>query len=90
MFFTSAHNLRGPECEVRREQLCSQLQDKVEVVNDDSVEISQALLLQLLDMSVMEKSRLTRAIKHSYPQSKKKKVPSGDGKTQYPYKLELL
>ena len=33
MFFTSAHNLRGPECEVRREQLCSQLQDKVEVVN---------------------------------------------------------
>ena len=68
MFFTSAHNLRGPECEVRREQLCSQLQDqlqdKVEVVNDDSVEISQALLLQLLDMS-----RLTRAIKHAYPQS---------------------
>ena len=79
MFFTSANNLRGPECEVRGEQLCSQLQDKVEVVNDDSVEISQALLLQLLDMS-----RLTRAIKHAYFQSKKKKVPSGDDKTQHP------
>lgn len=71
---------------MRREELCAKLQEIVEV-GEGNEHISQAILLQLLKMSVADKSRLTRAIKQAYPLSKKKKVPEEDGTIQYPLSM---
>ena len=78
-----AYNISGRECEHRRLDLCEKLNDLLTISDEPSSFVKQNQVLALLNMYGEDKSRLTRAMKSLFPQSRRKTVDVA-GQEEYP------
>ena len=86
----ASYNLSSLQCGERRQQLSTDLDHVVEYQEDPDVYVKQSLLLDLLGLTVNDKSILSRTITSLFPSSTKKKMVI-EGERMYPfYKVILL
>ena len=70
------------QCNERRYQLCAQLRETLEPVEDGYSSVCQLTVLNILKMNASEKSGLSQAIRHAFPLSTKKKVYCKEGQQE--------